>query len=121
MKTILIALPETNYLMTSPWESDGCRGDCDSPVPLLVHVVHGCVAAVDLPDATDVTAVVEHPLGGGRLAGVNMSEDTHVADGSGGATAAAAALAPAPILAQGERPRRDAMRCEKAAAPEAQH
>ena len=65
----LMAPPET-----------GRRGalDGDSPVLLLLQKVHRRLAAVDLSYAVVLTGVVEDALGGGRLAGVDMGDDSNV-------------------------------------------
>ena len=57
-----------------------CRrsGDRDSPLLLLGHPVHGRGAFVDLADLVDLLRVEEDPLGHGRLAGVDMRDDSNV-------------------------------------------
>jgi hypothetical protein len=66
-------------LMSFPRESDGCRGDCDSALSLLFHVVHHSVAIVNVAQTFNVARVKKHSLGSGRFACIHMSNDADVA------------------------------------------
>ena len=52
--------------------------DRDAPLLFLGHPVHGCSAFMDLTDLVDLLRVEEDPLGHGRLAGVDMRDDSDV-------------------------------------------
>ena len=64
--------------MVAP-ERGRCRGgDGDPPLLLLGHPVHRRRALMDLADLVDLLRVEEDPLGDGRLAGVDMRDDSDV-------------------------------------------
>ena len=52
--------------------------DRDAPLLLLGHPVHGGRALMDLTDLVDLLRVEEDPLGDGRLAGVDVRDDSDV-------------------------------------------
>ena len=60
----------------------GGRGgrDRDAALLLLLHPVHGGSAVVDLTDLVGDAGVEEDPLGGRRLARVDVGHDPDVAD-----------------------------------------
>ena len=62
-----------------PHGGGGGRGDGDPPLLLLLHPVHGRGAVVDFADLMALARVVENPLGGRRLAGVDVRHDAEVA------------------------------------------
>src|SRR5262249_13718452 len=55
------------------------RGDRDAALLLLDHPVHGRSALVHLTDLVRDPRVIEDPLGGRRLTGINVSHDADVA------------------------------------------
>src|SRR3954452_17023813 len=60
-------------------EAGGCRGgDRDAALLLLGHPVHGGRALMDLTELVDLLRVEEDPLGDGRLARVDMGDDSDV-------------------------------------------
>ena len=63
-----------------PGEADAGRLDGDAAFLLLGIVVGDGGALIDLADAVGETAVVEHPLGDGGLAGVDVGDDADVAE-----------------------------------------
>ena len=64
--------------MVAP-ERGRCRGrDGDPPLLLLGHPVHRGRALMDLAELVDLLRVEEDPLGDGRLAGVDMRDDSDV-------------------------------------------
>ena len=64
--------------MVAPERGRRGRGDGDAPLLLLGHPVHRRGALVDLADLVDLLRVEEDPLGHGRLAGVDMRDDSDV-------------------------------------------
>ena len=63
-----------------PHAGGGRGGDGDPPLLLLLHPVHGGAALVDLADLVVAPGVVEDPLGGRGLAGVDVGHDPDVAE-----------------------------------------
>ena len=55
------------------------RRDGDAALLLLLHPVHGGGAVMDFADLVRLARVIEHALGGRRLAGVDMRHDAEVA------------------------------------------
>jgi hypothetical protein len=53
---------------------------CVHSVSDLAHVVHDSVAVMHLSHVGHEPRVEEHPLGRGRLAGVDVSKDANVAN-----------------------------------------
>ncbi len=66
-------------LVIAPACRDRRRGDGDTALALLFHVVRRRRAFVHLADPMNHAGVVQHALGGRRLAGVNMRDDADVA------------------------------------------
>ena len=64
--------------MIAPERGRSGGRDRDAPLLLLGHPVHGRGAFVDLADLVDLLRVEEDPLGHGRLAGVDMRDDSDV-------------------------------------------
>ena len=62
-----------------PERSGGSRRDRDAALLLLLHPVHRGGALVDLTDLVGLAGVVEDPLGGRRLARVDVGHDADVA------------------------------------------
>ena len=59
------------------------RGDDRDPaLAFLVEVVGGGIPLVDIPHPVDLAGVIQDPLGGRRLAGVDVRDDADVADRS---------------------------------------
>ena len=74
-----------------PGEGDAGGLDGDAPLLLLGIVVGDGGALIDLAHAVGEAAVVQHPLGDGGLAGVDVGDDADVAElvdivGHGGET-----------------------------------
>ena len=67
-------------LVLLPLERGRGGGDRDAALALLLHPVHLGLAVVDLADLVDLSRVEQEPLGHGRLAGVDVSDDAEVAD-----------------------------------------
>ena len=65
-----------------PLHARGGTGDRDPALPLEIHVVHGraITAALHFLDAVDTAGVKEDALGEGRLAGVDVGGNAHVAE-----------------------------------------
>src|SRR5690606_22345753 len=63
-----------------PLARRGGRGDGDPPLPLLDHPVHGGGALVGLAHLVDPARVEKDPLGGGRLARVDVGHDPYISD-----------------------------------------
>src|SRR5581483_4565500 len=53
--------------------------DGNSPLALLLHIVHGGSAFVDLADAVGFARVEQDPFGHGCLAGIDVRDDADVA------------------------------------------
>ncbi len=51
----------------------------DAALALLLHPVHDGRALVDLADLVSAAGVVEHALGHGRLAGIDVGDDADIA------------------------------------------
>ena len=66
-------------LVIAPVERDGRRRDGDSALALLLHVVHDRVSVVHVAQVLGEARVVEHALGGRRLAGVDVRDHADVA------------------------------------------
>ena len=64
--------------MVAPERRGRSRGDRDPALLLLGHPVHRRGAFVDLADLVDLLRVEEDPLGHGRLARVDMGDDSDV-------------------------------------------
>src|SRR4029079_16711816 len=64
--------------MVAPERGRRGGGDRDASFLLLGHPVHGRGAFVDLTDLVDLLRVEEDPLGDGRLARVDMGDDSDV-------------------------------------------
>ena len=64
--------------MIAPERRRRSRGDRDPALLLLGHPVHRRGAFVDLADLVDLLRVEEDPLGDGRLARVDMGDDSDV-------------------------------------------
>ena len=58
----------------------GGGGDSDAPLALLGHPVHDGGALMDLTYLVGAARVVEDPLGHGGLTGIDMGNDTDIAD-----------------------------------------
>ena len=66
-------------------EAGGCGGgDADAAFLFLRHPVGGRLAVVDLADAVGASGEIEHSLRGGGLAGIDVRDDSYVADGRHG-------------------------------------
>ena len=65
--------------MIVPFAGRSRRRDGDAPLLLLGHPVHHRGAVVHLADLVGAARVVEDPLGGGGLAGIDVSHDADVA------------------------------------------
>jgi hypothetical protein len=63
-----------------PERGRGGGGDGDPPLLLLDHPVHGRSALVHLAELVRAPGVVEDPLGGRGLAGIDVSHDPDVPD-----------------------------------------
>ena len=63
-----------------PEGRDGGGGDGDAALLFLVHVVSGRRAIVHLAHTVNAPGEVQHTLGGGCLASVNMGNDANIAD-----------------------------------------
>ena len=63
-----------------PATSDRRRDDRDSPLALLVEIVGGGVPLVDIPHPVDLAGVIQDPLGGRRLARVDVRNDADIAN-----------------------------------------
>ena len=63
----------------APFARRSRRRDGDAPLLLLGHPVHHGGAVVHLTDLVGAARVVQDPLGGGGLAGIDMSHDADVA------------------------------------------
>ncbi len=66
--------------MIAPFAGGSRRRDGDAPLLLLGHPVHHRGAVVHFTDLVGAAGVVEDPLGGGGLAGIDVSHDADVAD-----------------------------------------
>lgn len=66
-------------VLKRPVTGGGSRGDRDATLLLLLHPVHGGSAVVDFTDLVADAGVEEDPLGGGRLARVDVGHDADVA------------------------------------------
>mmetsp|Transcript_23154 Transcript_23154/g.50833 ORF Transcript_23154/g.50833 Transcript_23154/m.50833 type:complete len:564 (+) Transcript_23154:1196-2887(+) len=62
-----------------PCASGGSSRDGDTTLLLLDHPVHGGSALMHLSNLVALASVVQNALGGGGLAGINVSHDTDVA------------------------------------------
>ena len=67
-------------LFALPEAGGDSGGDRDPALLLLNHPVHGRLAIVYLSEAVALAGVVEDPFGRGGLAGVDVREDSYVAD-----------------------------------------
>ena len=63
-----------------PVAGNGRGDDGDAPFPLLCQVIGGGVALVDVSHPVDLARVIEDPLGGRGLAGVDVGDDADIAD-----------------------------------------
>ena len=63
-----------------PAAGDRRRDDRDAPLALLLQIVGGGVALVDVSHPVDLAGVIEDPFRGGGLAGVDVGDDADVAD-----------------------------------------
>jgi hypothetical protein len=61
-----------------PLDVDRRRGNGDAALPLLLEIVHGGRAVMDLADLVDSAGDFEDALGDRGLAGVDMGHDAHV-------------------------------------------
>ena len=68
--------------MITPFARRSRRRDGDAPLLLLGHPVHHSGAVVHLADLVGTARVVQHPLGGRGLTGIDVSHDADVADHS---------------------------------------
>ena len=66
-------------LRVAPGDGGRGGGDGDAALLLLRHPVHHGRALMDLTDLVRLTSIVQDALGGGRLAGVDVSHDADVA------------------------------------------
>src|SRR5207247_4790481 len=85
----------------------GGGGDGDPPLLLLLHPVHGRGALVDLAELVVHPGVIEDPLGGGRLPGVDVGGDPDVAgplEGRRSRHDSGPCLVPVPTSGSGRRP-----------------
>jgi len=64
----------------SPETGGGSAGNGNPPLLLLFHPVHNRSAFVDLAHLVGNPGVIEYPLGGGRLPGVNVGHDADIAN-----------------------------------------
>ncbi|KAL3309589.1 hypothetical protein Ciccas_011867 [Cichlidogyrus casuarinus] len=65
--------------MVAPPEAGRCTADTDSSVSLLRQKVGHCVPFVNVSHAPDTPCMEQHPLGCGRLACVNVGNNTDIA------------------------------------------
>ena len=65
--------------VAQPRAGGGGGGNRDPPLLLLFHPVHGGRTFMHLAHAVDPAGIEQNPLGGGRLAGVDMRHDADVA------------------------------------------
>ena len=54
------------------------RGYGNAPFSFLGHPIHDGRSLVDLADLVDTSGVIQHPLCGGGLAGVNVRDNSDV-------------------------------------------
>ncbi|OPZ92057.1 MAG: hypothetical protein BWY73_00939 [candidate division TA06 bacterium ADurb.Bin417] len=66
-------------LVVEPVEGNGGRSDGDTPFPLLGHPVGHGRTLVHVAQAVNLATVIEHPLGGGGLPGVDVGDDADIA------------------------------------------
>ncbi len=66
-------------LMIAPETGNGCGGDSDAALPLLLHPIGDRRTLVHAAHAMGATGVEKHPLGRGRLARVNVGDYSYVA------------------------------------------
>ncbi|ETC89475.1 hypothetical protein XHC_0998 [Xanthomonas hortorum pv. carotae str. M081] len=64
---------------TRPERGGGSGGDGDTTLLLLLHPVHHRSAVMDFADLVTDAGVKQDALGGGGLAGIDMSHDAEVA------------------------------------------
>jgi len=62
-----------------PAAGDGGRGDGDASFAFLLHPVHSGGAVVNLAYTMHLAGVVQDPLGGGGLTGIDVSHDADIA------------------------------------------
>ena len=66
-------------LMIIPGSGHSSSRDRDSALAFLIHIVSRRSAVVDFAHAVHQAGVIQHPLGGRGLTGVNVRDDADVA------------------------------------------
>src|SRR5215471_4830944 len=66
-------------VMLFPWTGNGRRRDRDAALPFLRHPIRHGLAVVHLTELMRQTSIVEDTFGHGRLARIDMGDDTDIA------------------------------------------